>query len=286
MTDKDKPLTDKIAADLEKSGFGSEMQVMSAFKKADWNTSGSATFFDLDARITRDLDVLTTKVWEGRSQGPQVRCTSTLAIEVKKVTSKHWVVLREPITDGGFLTPFRMQVAIPGFAENKAQELFGMVSELTLRSRSGWIGYGIHEFTKDSSAKSKWFGAALSIVKAADDFHRGARQVPSLLTGNDEVVFANVVQPVIVVDGMLFSATLDASGSTQVEQIESAAVEMTFRTSAYNVGPTIVDVVTLNGLPRYIAGWEKLHREFCVTVARMTDRLDLPQVEQDEEPAT
>ena len=53
----DEELRNKLIKDLEKSGFASEMRVIQTIRDEGWESSGAGTYFDLDANITRTIDV-------------------------------------------------------------------------------------------------------------------------------------------------------------------------------------------------------------------------------------
>jgi hypothetical protein len=53
----DEELRSKLIKDLEKSGFASEMRAIQTIRDKGWESSGAGTYFDLDANITRTIDV-------------------------------------------------------------------------------------------------------------------------------------------------------------------------------------------------------------------------------------
>src|SRR5437870_5806076 len=91
----DDDLKRRIADDLRKAGFESEMLAIEEFARHGWQCQGSIGYRDRDQDISRELDLLARYgLSRTRSGGGSVQCAIQVAGEVKKA-ERPWIVLRE-----------------------------------------------------------------------------------------------------------------------------------------------------------------------------------------------
>src|ERR1044071_8269404 len=82
----------RLVQDLRKSGFYSEMRAIHACVAAKWECHGSFTYFDKDARATRECDFEAVKQWfELGEDGASIQLIARLLGQVKKSESP-WIV--------------------------------------------------------------------------------------------------------------------------------------------------------------------------------------------------
>ncbi len=82
-------LEKKILDDIQKTGFASELRVISALLEQGWNTDHGETYEDKDENKSREIDITASKP----AYDPQVafRFNFTLVIEVKR-SEQPWIV--------------------------------------------------------------------------------------------------------------------------------------------------------------------------------------------------
>ncbi len=92
----------KLTEDLKKSGYHAEMLAIQACIAAKWQCHGSFTYFDRDARTTRECDFTAVREWlESSDHGAGFQVVARLVGQVKKSESP-WI---------GWLTVQRRGVA-------------------------------------------------------------------------------------------------------------------------------------------------------------------------------
>ncbi|NBC17715.1 MAG: hypothetical protein GVY18_10420 [Bacteroidetes bacterium] len=251
-------LEEKIARNLEESGFGSEMQAARLLFDRHWLVTSGHTYFDNDEQITRELDLKANCSRRAIADGkPIITVSIFLAVEVKK-SSKPWVVLRYEKSDdlglgGGWLQLIETSnLPYTGFQFTRHLKALSLGPEL------GWSGYGVHEAFSSPDKPSRWWAATVTSVKAAEHLVKGLRM--KLGNQTEEPVsdlraspcFINLVRPVVLLDGKLFSAYIDAQASIIVEEVKFAPYEFRFQTPNYSERRAYYpEIVTLHGLADY-----------------------------------
>ena len=89
-------LLDKIKKDIPKTGFVTEMLVTAMLRSAGWSAADHAYYMDRDENKGREIDVVAVKQTEAKTEKRKITLTLALAIEIKKVTSKPWIVFTSP----------------------------------------------------------------------------------------------------------------------------------------------------------------------------------------------
>lgn len=159
----DAGLHKKLLLDLQKSGFASEMRTIKAVRDAGWNSSGSGIYFDRDQSITRTIDITAFKAIHNFRTG--ISFEYHLFVEVKK-TERPWVVFRESEPTDTFGDAWDN----PYVSHNECislGELTPFLREHSIRSKIGWVGYGVHEAFKDPQDTGRWYAAAVTTCKGS-----------------------------------------------------------------------------------------------------------------------
>jgi hypothetical protein len=258
-------LATKLAADLEKSGFGAEMRVLQTFHARGWRCNGGNSFFDLDEKVSREFDVHAWLVSTHPARAGRLRVFSHLAVEVKK-SERPWVIFQHASLPkwqlGGGWTDVLSRVF--DFPKEPTYLLDAFVGH-SLTRKLGWKGYGIHEAFKNPDQPSRWYSACITAVKAAEHIletsadPEGSRGRPSP-DPNQQPPELNTVQPILVLDGPLFRASLTEAGIPQVEPISAAEIDFVFKTPEYRNSCYRIAVITLAGLGEQLERLEARHR--------------------------
>src|SRR5215208_6543520 len=75
------------------------MLVAAAFKAAGWGAADHTYYMDRDENKGREIDLVAFRRVEKQSEARKIALTLALSVEVKKVTSKPWVVFTSPRLD-------------------------------------------------------------------------------------------------------------------------------------------------------------------------------------------
>lgn len=246
----------KLADDLERSGFGSEMRAMREFINRNWSTTGGDHYFDKDGKQTREIDISAYRFLSTALQNARIlRCWYHIVAEVKK-TDKPWIVFKATPRLGQGLDAWNNLVAAPGLPFHKSI-LAGTIAEHSLVRELGWLGYGIHESFKKPDAPSRWYSSFLASSKAAVDVFEANVDAEPEADGPVGNIECNFVKPVVILDGPLFSATLSDMDSLELDEIQFAPFNFGYRSGEYAERSYRVDVVQLSSLAEYISLSEK-----------------------------
>jgi hypothetical protein len=231
-------LREQLVQDLEKSGFYSEMQTIRTFNAANWECRGSFTYFDKDERTTRECDFEAVREWEGildRSTGIGV---ATRFIGQVKKSEKPWIVFVDRTRHRPAYTP---EVLLQMTDEKNRWK----VSAALRDPENAWTGSGIHEAFKRPSDTSRWYSAFVSVCKACETAYESDGPVRT-------TVIAQLITPIVVVDGVLVVAELGEDANVVLTEIEHAPFRFEYRSDCYDRAAYYPDLVTLAGLPRYL----------------------------------
>ena len=264
----DDELKNRIADDLRKAGFESEMLAIEEFARRGWQCEGSVGYRDRDQDVSRELDLLAHfGLSRARAAGGSVQCAIRIVGEVKKA-ERPWVALRErpleneELIDGWTNLTYGVNLPSDQFA------LADKLSEHSLLQRNGWRARGIHESFKHPSAAAASYGACVAVCKAAESaLEAEETSFTPLRSAFGDAVFFTLLKPVIILDGILVAATLATDASIQIEETSAAVLRFQFRTAHYTRQNYTIDVVTLSYLPEYLALTEQRVRNFLNALA-------------------
>jgi hypothetical protein len=253
----DDELLTKIAADIRKSGFGSEMAVLRTIRNADgWQATGTAYYIDLDTEAARESDVQAHTVCSSASEDDRVihyQSFYGLSIEVKKA-EKPWIVFKETPTYRFQLTEgLAGMVFCAGLKRQFRRGIGHTLSTTGLANSLGWYGNGMHEAFKNPDQPSRWYSAFVSACKAAEHALQQNSWTLDDTTDDDHSPYLWLSRPVVVLDGRLFSADLDQNNELVLNQESMCSVKFKYNTPRYSRRHYFVDVVTLAALGRYLA---------------------------------
>ena len=244
-------IEEKIREDLAKAGMLSELRARKIFADAGWRVRGPGAYFDREEEKSREGDFYATSVLSDRISGsPPLHTELTVVAEVKK-SERPWVVFKRPLENfelGCAWNNLIARVNLP--CESSA--LVPSLVEHSLLKTLGWEGAGIHESFKSPDQPSKWYSAFVSSLKWAShmrDDYPNSEEVRK--EGVDSVEFY-FFQPLVVLDGRMFSAELDSNSQIEVSEIKSAAFRFEYASKAYTKDSFRVDLVTVDGLAEYI----------------------------------
>ena len=248
-----KELHDKILADLDKTGFGSEMRAIKVFSESRWLVNGSQSYYDLDSSITREIDIKAyTSINESLSNGKTVSCFYEIVAEVKK-QSVPWIVFKSHTYWDFQLGDAWSNLIFHDNLPESTSVFVDTISDSSLGKKLGWKGASIHEGFKDPTVPSRWYSAFIAACKAAENSLEANTYKSD--KSNEELnksIHLFFVKPVVIFDGILISAELTDSGDILLNEIDSAPFNFSYRSPKYNRRYYHVDVVRLSALKDYI----------------------------------
>jgi hypothetical protein len=257
----------KILDDLKKTGFPSEFEVKRILRQhgARWDCTNTMGYFDLDEAKLREVDLYAYMPCGDRvSKTAYTHTVWTLVIEVKK-SEKPWIVFTERRDLVREVFRWRKDFASYRFLPAEWEKNFQwLIYENSLCKGLDWIGTNVHEAFNKSPDFSRAHGALISVVKAAEHFHKEAEQmmgdspkVADDISVNTTNVF--FIRPVLIFDGELLAAETNNDGEVFLNEIEMAPMHVNYKTTAYTRENYRVDLVKLSAFDKYLCTAEAQH---------------------------
>lgn len=265
-------LEQRIRSDLLNSGYGSEMRAAKAALDAGWRCSPSASYFDLEEKKTREIDLNTYKTYHDSEL--KIYVEYQVLVEVKS-SKQPWIVFSREVDSKlereGWSNP-----SAHAFLPLTPATLSDVLNKTSLTKELGWIGYGVHELCKSPNQPSRWYAAAIVASKAAaynasvfypDDQipHPEIGEAPQALSFENESLLA-ITQPVVVIDASLVRAWLDEAAEIQLEEVDVAPLRLNFRTMGHLQRSFRVDLVTLRSFGQYLERQAKRFDVLCASI--------------------
>jgi hypothetical protein len=268
----DKDLATKIAADIAKSGFGSEMRVLKALRNAGWRATGFANYEDLDTGNTRESDIVAHIVLAESAQDDDFNVLYqsffSLSIEVKK-TEKPWVVFKEvPNAPIDLFEGWGGLVFCDGLDKKGRARMGRSLSDTNLAKKLGWFGNGVHEAFKNPDQPSRWYSCFISVCKAAEDNLRRNSWVIEDKQNSNQWPYMWYVKPLVIIDGGLYTAQLDDKNELTISSESMCSVKFKFTSSNYKRREYMIDIVQIDHLNTYLEFCRERHKELTDTLRK------------------
>lgn len=255
-------LSKKIIDDLEKVGFPAEVAIASDLEQADWMVYNGALFEDSDENKTREIDVhavgldfsFMRNIKKRQKPGDENKLISHLTIEVKK-SEKPWIFFDNGRPNWPMLPEQNFKSEQEDFPH-----LFEDLKDLGLKSHR-YINAKLHKsfhvaFTKPTEP-SMIYEALVKSTKAIKFFKKHYRAGGYAL---------HLFIPVVVIDGTLWSATLDKNDKIKLKEVDHLFV-MFGEMVKDDMGKIdyeehqVCDVVTRKGFSKYLKSVKRNNRE-------------------------
>lgn len=207
----DKTLHQKIAADIEKSGFPLEIEVTSSLLADEWSVRNQAYYLDKEEEKGRTIDVVASKTYVEDFVGHNL-LEVNLIIECKR-SKKPWVFFIAPLMEDRFniapVTSFKYFAANKNIKEQLIQWQLG---ELHYSSPPG-KAYAVAHYEPFTKGEGRRISEAEFQVIKALKYELDHSEIYRKLASN---VFAiRLFFPIIVFDGDLCACRLE-NGSLRV----------------------------------------------------------------------
>lgn len=252
-------LLKKIKADIEKTGFITELLVGDMLNQNKWHVSHSVSYEDMQSLKSREIDVVSTKNFH--SKKTNLYTEFHLVVEVKKIKKNPWVVFTTPFV----FKSWGWRILHSGW--NYTNKKSAILSSDAFEEKHPFkkkkrFGKAFHEAFKtiNPGVNSKIFDAILSVCKAAYHLKKSHGGEPFK---NDfdpkKSVELHFYLPVIVLDGQLFEAYLD-EGEISVKEQSWVPIEYEISSEKFKHGkntffPSIVKLEAFDEYIQQIETW-------------------------------
>lgn len=238
-------LKKKVIEEIRKTGYPTELRVGNLLSRLGWNVNYNRYYFDRDEQKGREIDISAFLL--SSSKGLSIGLH--LIFQVKS-SKKPWVVFsskREIFEGGGWhRLNYGNEVAITDLSEDELEK----ESSLVKISR---IGRSYCECFKSENEKKEIFEALTSVVKASE--HCLEKNKEAAKRTEKHRRYLHFVEPVIVLDGLLYEAYISTKDELKVNEIAYIPVSFGFISGAYGrfgILGYLVDLLTLKELPNFL----------------------------------
>ena len=233
-------LINELASWLGKQGYPLEMRVERICREAGFETTQGYYYQDPDTQVPRETDILASTLHERE----RWMLSTTLVIECKLARDKPYILFSHaspPNPSHSWLyepsSPLARRIIRRVLRIDKRDQL----APFRLPSRTG---YGLIQSFKDNN-KDTAFEALISVTKASDHL---LKEVTASEIGLGPI--AEIVIPVVAIDGRLFDCQLGNDNELEIEEI--VAGTMLWRRPQGGRTGTIVRIITLQGLSSFV----------------------------------
>lgn len=264
-------LEEKIREDLAKAGMLSELRARKIFADAGWSVRGPGAYFDREEKKSREGDFYAISALSNSIAGsPPLHTEFTVVAEVKK-SERPWVVFKRPLEEferGCAWNNLIARINLPCEPSALAPSLV----KHSLLQNLGWEGAGIHESFKSPDQPSKWYSAFVSSLKWASHMRDEYPNSEEIRKDDVDSVEFYFFQPLVVLDGRMFSAELDSNSQIAISEIQSAAFTFDYASKVYTKDSFRVDLVTVDGLAEYIGLLANRHASIADSIKEKNRR--------------
>ena len=255
MSDRDKEpnqageIEAKLIRYLDKTGYPIELRVGGIFEKYGWRVNHNSYYVDEDEQKGREIDIVA--VSNTSSTQYRIAVCSSLICGIKKGTKYPWVIFSTKRGTAEHEGWGRLH-----YAEGQVDSTllpFEQIERKSTTSQFARIGRSYCEAYKSDDAKSAIFEALTAVVKASEYWVKKNKESSSGFyrdsLGSRDITF---VDPIIVLDGLLYEAYLDDDNHLQIEEKTHIPVSLGHISKAYGPG-YLVEIVALNALDQLIS---------------------------------
>lgn len=241
----------KLLKNLEETGYPVELKVDNILWEYGWRVEyHNAYYFDEDEQKGREVDIQAYNVAYSKKYG--VGVALALICQVKKSLKKPWVILsteKSGEETGGY---GRLHYTVGKINSNLLS--FSEIERRSTTDQFTRIGRSYCEGFKSTNAKSVIFEALTTAVKASEYWLKREKEAiegDKTTSINNEGHFRHVtfVDPVVILDGLLYEAYLDDDAQLRLNEIEHIPISFAYVSGGYSRSRYLVEIVTLNKLP-------------------------------------
>jgi hypothetical protein len=247
-------LKEKILADIQKTGFVTELHIVRILEDHGWSVTHSSTYVDRDENISREIDI---KVYKTEKIEDNLRFTFQLFIESKK-SDRPWVIFS---TSNKMRSGWRIMHSGSNYRTKFGNTHLNMFSvhmseDSNPRGIFNRVGKAFHEMGKGPTEKSTIYAAVMSATKAAHHFKEAENEDQLHLFNPSDRTEISIYIPVVIVNGRLFEAYNSVSKEIAVDEVNHIPVELHYSSPKYSksvYGVTYFpEVITFDYLPEFL----------------------------------
>ncbi len=239
----------RLLKHLEETGYPLELQVGGILSQYGWRVDHNSYYIDEDEQKGREIDIIA--ITNAYSQEYKVTVWDSLICEVKKAKKHPWIILSTEkgiIENGGW---GRLH-----YTEGQVDSTILPFEQIEIKSTTSQfirIGRSYCEGFKPADAKSAIFEALTTVVKASEYWVKKNKESSfGLDRGNLGFRDITFVDPIIVLDGLLYEAYLDENNHLKIDEITHFPVSFGYISKAYG-HEYLVEIVTSNTLAKLLS---------------------------------
>ena len=233
-------LSEEVKKWVQEQGYPVEMFVAKKFRELGFKTTQSEYFIDPESGDNREIDVVASK----QKDIGELLVRVTICIECKSTKKHPWVIftsrdtrLANPATVVQRPATYLGKIFLHKVAHNPNAH---RLSIFQLDERNG---YSLTEaFT---TGKDNAYASCVSVAKCAKALVDNSEEA-----SRNQGPICSIILPLIIIDGKLFECHQDEA---DLDVIEIERSRLIWRNQVSNVGHSIINISTKDGLTKFIS---------------------------------
>jgi len=222
----EKSFKEKLLEDIQKTGFPLELNIANKFMENNWSIKHSAYYIDKDEKKGREIDLNSSIYLNEKIQDTYIEIVFSLIIEIKKATSKPWVIFTTE-RDERIENILTKNIVSSGF-NIETPTIFGVFHNKGTKLNDK-IGRSFYEGFSGNGSRDDIYKALAGTIKALHHFKESS-------SAHDKTTdrLIEYFEPIIVVDGNLFEAYIDDKDKINLQEAEYIQAEFEYLSPNYN----------------------------------------------------
>jgi hypothetical protein len=244
----------KLLKNLEGTGFPVELKVDGILWESGWRVDKhNGYYFDEDEQKGREIDIQAYHTTYSNKY--KVGVGLGLMCEVKKSLKNPWVILSTEKSGEEAEGYGRLHYTFGRIDSDLLS--FDEIEKRSTTNQFIRIGRSYHEGFKSPNAKSEIFEALTKVVKASEYWikiqEEAIKEDEAVASStNVDLISIDFVDPLIILDGLLYEAYIDEEGHFRLNEIKHMPVSFGYISARYNRFNYIVEIVTIDELPNLL----------------------------------
>lgn len=244
----------KLLKNVEETGYPAELKADNILWECGWRVEyHNGYYFDEDEQKGREVDIQAYDVVYSKKYG--VGVALALVCEVKRTVKNPWIILSTEKSGEEAEGYGRIHYTLGEINSNLLS--FSEIERRSTTNQFTRVGRSYYEAFKSTNAKSVIFEALTTAVKASEYWLKREKEVikedeSTSMNNEGSLRDVTLVDPVVILDGLLYEAYLDHNARLRLNEIKHIPVSFAYVSGGYSRSHYLVEIVTLDELPHLL----------------------------------
>jgi hypothetical protein len=215
-------LKKKLLQDIKGTGFPLELRVTDIFSKQGWSVMNNVYYIDKDEMKGREIDLIAENFFRKSDGTNGLYFCFSLLVEMKKTEKKPWIFF----TSNNGNRHYPRHTVQNSYAKNvRLSNVFMFEQHLHKK-----LGQSFYQGFTGNSGRDDIFKAISGSVKALCHF----KESSYIHHDNDNKFVIQLFEPLVILQGDLFSASLNDEGDIEIEETNYVQMLFNYLSPNYN----------------------------------------------------